>query len=73
VHEVENNEGSLDRGDGESNDNIEFTKILESGPNGDGGAEHQGHEDDDVNYWRNDVLGHARLSQTLLPVSVNQI
>src|SRR5882762_4515450 len=73
VHEVENNEGSLDRGDGESDDNIEFTKILECGPNGDGGAEHQGHEDDDVNSRRYNVLGHARLLQTLLPVPVNQI
>src|SRR6202521_4570878 len=73
MHEVENDEGSLDRGDGESDDNIEFTKILECGPNGDGGAEHQGRKDDDVNSRRNNVLGHARLLQTLLPVPVNQI
>src|ERR1700674_2093701 len=73
MHEVENDEGSLDRGDGESDDNIEFSKILECGPNGDGGAEHQGRKDDDVNSRRNNVLGHARLLQTLLPVPVNQI
>src|SRR5713101_4681518 len=73
VHEVENNQRGLDRGDGESDDNIEFTKILECGPNGDGGAEHQGHEDDDVYSRRYNVLGHARLLETLLPVPVNQI
>src|SRR5882762_6686115 len=73
MHEVENHQRGLDRGNGESDDNIIFAEVLESGPNGDAGAKHQGQENDSVNSWRNDVLGHAILSQTLLAVPVNQI
>ena len=73
VHEVENNQRGLDRGDGESDDNIEFTKVLEGGPNGDAGAEHQGRENNGINFRRNNMLGHAILSQTPLAVPVNQI
>jgi len=44
VHEVENYQRGLDRGDGESDDNIIFAEVLEGGPNGDAGAKHQGQE-----------------------------
>src|SRR6267154_1797589 len=62
VHEVENNERGLDRGDGQRDDNIEFTKVLKCRPNGDAGAGHQRRKDGHVNLRRNNVLGHARLS-----------
>jgi len=53
---------------------IEFTKILECRPKCDGGAEHQGHEDDDVNYRRNDVLDtrdSSKLSYRCLSIRYN--
>src|SRR5216683_3337097 len=73
VHEVENHKGSLDRGNDQSDDDVELMKVLECGPDGDAGAKHQGRENGDVNFWRNNVLGHARFSLYSLPVPVNQI
>src|SRR6266851_8019070 len=73
MHEVENHQRGLDRGNGESDDNIEFSKVLECGPDGDASAEHQGREYNGINFRRNDMLGHAILSQTPLAVPVNQI
>src|SRR6267378_6162931 len=69
VHEVENDESGFDSGDAESDDDIEFAEVLEGGPHGEAGAEHQGCEDKQIDFWRNNVLGHA----TLLPVPVNQV
>ena len=40
VHEVENDERSLNRGDGESDDDIEWTEIPERGPDGEPCADH---------------------------------
>src|SRR6266699_4524754 len=68
VHEVENNERGLDGGDDESDDYVELMKILERGPNGDAGTKHQRRENDDINFWRNNVLGHAQLSYRCLSI-----
>src|SRR6266853_2250649 len=62
VHEVKNNQGGLDRGNDQSDDDVELMKVLEGGPDGDPGAKHQGRENGNVDFWRNNVLGHARLS-----------
>src|SRR6266849_3655632 len=40
VHEVKNNKGGFDRGNDQSDDDIELMKVLESGPDGDPGAKH---------------------------------
>src|SRR5258707_13786084 len=61
VHEVKNNKGGFDRGNDQSDDDIELLKVLESGPDGDPGAKHQGSEKGNVDFWRNNVLGHARV------------
>src|SRR5260370_34349162 len=64
VHEVENHQRGLDRGDGESDDNIKFTEGLECGPHGDAGAEHQGREYDGISFRRTNMLGDRIHSQT---------
>src|SRR5258708_34051691 len=42
MHEVENNKGGLDRGDAESDNNVERPKFLEGGPNAKRLTNHQG-------------------------------
>src|SRR6266478_2691682 len=68
MHEVENNQGGLDRGDDESYDDVELTKVLEGGPDGERRTNHQGRKDGEVNFWRNNVFGHARLSYRCLSI-----
>src|SRR5437899_12602524 len=71
VHEVENNERGLDRGNAKGDDNVELMKVLKRGPNGKACAKHQGRENDDINFWRNNVLGHARPSYRCLSIRYN--
>src|SRR5437879_7478918 len=73
VHEVENHQRGLERGDAQSDDNIERSEVLIGGPHRDGSAGHQRQKDGYVNLRRNNVFGHATLSPTLLVVPVNQI
>src|SRR6266403_1472833 len=73
MHEVENHERSLERGNAKSNHDIELPEILKGGPNRDGSAGHQRKKYGQVNFRRNNVLGHATFSPTLLVVPVNQI
>src|SRR5260370_19493185 len=70
VHEVENDQRGFDRGDSESDDDIELMEVLKCRPDRNAGAEHQRRKNDDIDLWRNNVLGHARLSSTM---PVNQI
>src|SRR5215472_7793726 len=68
VHEVENDESGLDRGDAESDDDVERTEVLKRGPNRKAGTDNQREKDCDIDSWRNDVFGmfsHA-LSPRLL-------
>src|SRR5207302_6428596 len=57
VHEVKDNKGGLRRGDAEGDDNVKRAKIPKGGPHGEGGADNQREEDDDINFRRNDVFG----------------
>src|SRR6266849_4564427 len=59
VHEVEDDEGGLDRGNSQSNNNIERAKILKCRPHRGARAHHQQDEDDKVDFPRNNMLGHA--------------
>jgi hypothetical protein len=73
VHEIEDDERSFEGGDNQRDHDIKLSEIVKGGPDGDGSSGHQREKDDKVNFRRDNVFGHAVLSQTLLLMPVNQI
>src|SRR5213076_2494144 len=61
VHEVENNERGLDRGNAKGDDNVELMKVLKRSPNGDASAGHQRRKDREV------IFGETMCSDTRDP------
>lgn len=73
MHKVEDDERSLKGGYPKRNNNVEGAEILIGGPNGEARADHQCGEDHSVDFRRNNMFRHAKLSLRLLIVPVNQI